>query len=125
MGDVNLTDTFDANVWVEEWMKTIKKHPKIPTDEGAMLGWFANAIMAGYDAGRREDEEQDHECEPEGSPAQYTGALDAFKEEVDAVHKAMDHLGDGRRFQWKALLRDFEIVLAENKRLRAKLEEQP
>lgn len=41
--------TMDARVWTEEWMKTIKEHPGIPTDEGAMIGWFANAIMAGYD----------------------------------------------------------------------------
>jgi uncharacterized protein (DUF608 family) len=47
---VNLHDTMDAQIWVAEWMKTIKEHPGIPTDEGAMLGWFANAIMAGYDA---------------------------------------------------------------------------
>jgi hypothetical protein len=41
--------TIDARVWVEEWMKTIKDHPEIPGDENAMIGWFANAIMAGYD----------------------------------------------------------------------------
>jgi hypothetical protein len=39
----------DARVWSEKWMETIKKHPDIATDEGAMLGWFANAIMAGHD----------------------------------------------------------------------------
>ena len=47
--DVNLTQTADAQVWAKEWLKTIKEHPTIPTDEGAMIGWFANAIMAGYD----------------------------------------------------------------------------
>lgn len=47
---VNLNDTMDAKVWVGEWMKTINKHPEIPTDENTMLTWFANAIMAGYDA---------------------------------------------------------------------------
>jgi hypothetical protein len=41
--------TVDAQVWVKEWLKTIGKHPDIPTDEGSMIGWFANAIMAGYD----------------------------------------------------------------------------
>lgn len=54
MMDVNLNDTFDARIWVQEWLKTIKKHPDIPTDEGTMLGWFANAIMAGYDYACRE-----------------------------------------------------------------------
>ena len=46
----DLHHTMDAQVWTVEWMKTIKEHPGIPNDEGAMLGWFANAIMAGYDA---------------------------------------------------------------------------
>ncbi len=41
--------TIDAQIWAKEWMKTIKEHPSIPTDEGAMIGWFANAIMAGVD----------------------------------------------------------------------------
>jgi hypothetical protein len=49
--DVNLHDTTDAQIWTEEWLKTIKRHPEIPTDRGTMIGWFANAIMAGYDAG--------------------------------------------------------------------------
>ena len=42
--------TMDAQVWVQKWMETIKEHPNIPTDEGTMVGWFANAIMAGWDA---------------------------------------------------------------------------
>lgn len=41
--------TMDAQVWVAEWMKQIKLTPEIALDEGAMLAWFANAIMAGYD----------------------------------------------------------------------------
>ena len=49
MEEVNLHDTFDARVWVQEWMKAIEKNPSIPTDEGTMLAWFANAIMAGHD----------------------------------------------------------------------------
>jgi len=44
-----LVGEFDAQKWVDEWMRTIKEYPSIPTDEGTMLGWFANAIMAGYD----------------------------------------------------------------------------
>jgi hypothetical protein len=53
---VNLHDTMDAQIWTTEWLKTIKEHPEIPTDEGTMLGWFANAIMAGYDAGLKQKE---------------------------------------------------------------------
>ncbi len=52
-----LLDTTDAVIWADEWLKTIEKHPHISTDKGTMIGWFANAIMAGYDAGRRAVEE--------------------------------------------------------------------
>jgi hypothetical protein len=41
--------TVDAKIWTEKWMETIAENPNIPTDEGTMIGWFANAIMAGYD----------------------------------------------------------------------------
>ena len=41
--------SIDARIWTREWLKTIKDNPDIATDEGAMIGWFANAIMAGYD----------------------------------------------------------------------------
>lgn len=41
--------SMDAEVWVDEWMKTIQKHPEIPTDRATMISWFSNAIMAGYD----------------------------------------------------------------------------
>ncbi len=44
--------TMDAKVWAEEWRKTISEHPDIPLDDGAMIGWFASAIMAGYDTAR-------------------------------------------------------------------------
>jgi hypothetical protein len=40
-------------VWAAEWLKTISKTPSIATDEGTMIGWFANAIMAGYDEAER------------------------------------------------------------------------
>jgi hypothetical protein len=46
---VNLHDTIDAEIWVQEWKKVIKENPSIPKCSGTMLAWFANAIMAGYD----------------------------------------------------------------------------
>ena len=36
--------TMDAKVWAQEFRK---QHPE--ADEAEMIGWFANAIMAGYD----------------------------------------------------------------------------
>jgi len=46
---VKLLSTMDAQVWAKEFIKIIKKHPNIPLDEETMIGWFANAIMCGYD----------------------------------------------------------------------------
>lgn len=47
-GAVNLNDTMDATLWTREFCRT---NPAI--DKSTMLGWFANAIMAGYDEARR------------------------------------------------------------------------
>ena len=42
--------TMDAKVWVRKWLEITAEKPDVATDEGAMIGWFSNAIMAGYDA---------------------------------------------------------------------------
>lgn len=49
----------DAQVWAKEFVELVSDHPLIPTDEGTMIGWFANAIMAGYDDGARHERERD------------------------------------------------------------------
>ena len=41
----------DAKIWTEEFCKR-----NSALDEGTMLCWFANAIMAGYDIAKREEE---------------------------------------------------------------------
>jgi hypothetical protein len=56
--EIRLANTMDPQVWVDEWMETIKTHPEIPQDPDTMLGWFANAIMVGYDQAKRESEER-------------------------------------------------------------------
>jgi hypothetical protein len=43
----------DARRWTSAWLETIATNPAIPTDEGTMIGWFANSIMAGYDEAMR------------------------------------------------------------------------
>lgn len=56
-----LLTTMDAAVWAREFCKVAKRlgvvqlmHSKIYSiDEGWMLGWFANAIMTGYDEALR------------------------------------------------------------------------
>jgi len=54
--DVNFTQSTDAQIWAKEFISRIKDNPEIATDEGTMIGWFANAIMAGYDEARRKYE---------------------------------------------------------------------
>lgn len=49
MEEVDLVGCFDAQVWAKEFCKC-----NTSSDEGTMLGWFANAIMAGYDYAKQE-----------------------------------------------------------------------
>ena len=52
MKKVNLHDTTDAQIWAEEWIKAIKKDGvALALHKGTMIGWFANAILAGYNKG--------------------------------------------------------------------------
>lgn len=61
--EVNLHDTTDASVWAKEfcklWPTALSQVPGregVETEEdfeGIMLGWFANAIMAGVDSENR------------------------------------------------------------------------
>jgi len=53
---LNLHDTIDAKIWTLAFMKSIKEHPSIATDPMTMVGWFANAIMAGFDEAKRRDQ---------------------------------------------------------------------
>ena len=47
--DHSFAQSFDASVWAKAFLAHVKANPAIATDEGTMLGWFANAIMRGYD----------------------------------------------------------------------------
>jgi len=50
---VRLSGEFDASVWAREWNKMFPVHR--PSEE-TMVGWFANAIMSGYDHARRTED---------------------------------------------------------------------
>lgn len=41
--------TMDAQVWAREFNEVLKRNGVPPFDPGFLIGWFANAIMAGYD----------------------------------------------------------------------------
>lgn len=49
---IHLVGEFDAQVWAETFQKVVVDGG-ITIDSELMLGWFANAIMAGYDHARR------------------------------------------------------------------------
>jgi hypothetical protein len=53
VNEMRLRGQFDARVWVEEFAKL---YPKC--DQGTMLGWFSNCLMAGYDEGVRYEARQ-------------------------------------------------------------------
>ena len=44
--------TMDATVWAKAFVAHTKNNPAIATDEETMVGWFANAIMCGFDRKR-------------------------------------------------------------------------
>ena len=50
------TSSTDALMWAREFMKIWQSEPIDVLDEDLMLGWFANAVMAGYDEARRKYE---------------------------------------------------------------------
>jgi hypothetical protein len=46
---IHLVGNMNARVWAEEFVRAVNKNPSITTDVETMIGWFANAIMTGYD----------------------------------------------------------------------------
>lgn len=52
--EVKLNGTMDAQVWAKEFMKNFG-HRLEDIDEGLMIGWFANAIMTGFDEGQSKE----------------------------------------------------------------------
>lgn len=48
----DLTQSMDARDWAKAFVGVMREKPEIATDEGTMIGWFANAIMRGYDTAR-------------------------------------------------------------------------
>lgn len=48
-GNPDFAKSFDAVDWAKAFVERAKKDPNFATDEGNMIGWFANAIMRGYD----------------------------------------------------------------------------
>jgi hypothetical protein len=43
--------SFDARDWAKAFVEHVRADSGIAFDESAMIGWFANAIMRGYEEG--------------------------------------------------------------------------
>lgn len=86
--EVNLHSTTDARVWASEFMRIIvKSESPVIIDEGLMLGWFANAMMAGYDQAKREEPET---VAVAGNTANYDRLVEGFHliNEANEANKA-------------------------------------
>jgi len=63
-----LVGQFDARIWATEFNKMLVSKNIQPLDPGLLLGWFANAIMAGYD----------HRAKTEITTSEVEQSLDKF-----------------------------------------------
>lgn len=62
----NLVGNFDGSHWASEFKILLDLKPELATDTGYLTGWFANAIMTGYDKAKQEEfpvtERSDEDC---------------------------------------------------------------
>lgn len=49
LSDLDILQSFDAQVWAKAFVQYVAVNPSIATDEATMISWFANALMRGYD----------------------------------------------------------------------------
>jgi hypothetical protein len=85
--------SFDAQVWAKEFVRLVKAGIIDPSDDGLMIGWFANALMRGYDehAWRKPVS-----GEPEGE------VPPSWKEHVPAIGEAIASLRGKSKEWWLA-----------------------
>jgi len=46
---MDFIQSFDARVWARAFVEHVAASPTLATDEATMIGWFANALMRGWD----------------------------------------------------------------------------
>jgi len=63
-----LHEDMDASRWAREFMEVWNRG--VQMDEGWMIGWFANAIMCGYDEANRRLSQSQPKPEPGGEVAE-------------------------------------------------------
>lgn len=93
MSEINLHETMDAKVWTDEFFR-LNPSAGMPWD--LMIGWFANAIMAGSDVTRWKMEKE---------ISIKTCSCEAYKAEIDKLQKENSWLKAWRKVArkwWKA-----------------------
>jgi hypothetical protein len=59
MGELDLHATTDAAIWASEFSQVAQRLGYSPMDEGWLIGWFANAMLAKEMEIRRAKESRD------------------------------------------------------------------
>lgn len=73
---------FDARVWAREFARCVALNPTLPFDEGTMLGWFANAIMAGHDHATRARDAEIQQLREQLAQAERRSRINAEKYQI-------------------------------------------
>lgn len=96
-----LLQSTDAREWAREFNKVLVSKGEQPWDEGFLIGWFANAIMTGYDAGKKRTKDRIGKYELSGDKK---GLLKYFKDN-SFYHIHSDELTKRERKIHKKLLK--------------------
>lgn len=94
----NLNEKIDAHQWASNFLATIRANPALATDEGFLIGWFANAIMVGFDeGGNRARKERAEKKFPLNAPCKFCGTIARQDCAEDFVGYRCSHCGASAR----------------------------
>ena len=79
-----IVQSFDSKYWTVVWMAVTKKHPEFVQVVDFMRGWFANALMAGFDHARKT------EGKPNAEHEQWSVYQNAALREQDVIALVME-----------------------------------
>lgn len=118
--EVNLHNTTDAQIWAEQFCKIF---PNSGLDEGTMIGWFANAMMAKADAMPSPAEQmirallgriETAEAQAREAVMQSLAHLGQAEEAWAAQKAAEAQIAEARREGWNAAIEAAAIELESN-----------
>lgn len=96
--------SFDARTWAKEFVRSAQANPQVLTEE-CMVGWFANALMRGYDEHRWKAEREAASGKVLGTQAPEPPCVEERLAELERTAKAAEdrnhlfhHAIEGRVF---------------------------